>query len=141
MCNKFTEYGTVFAVGGLGYGFLEVAFRGFTHWTMLLTGGACFSFMYAADRLLPKTRLWTKALVCGVAVTEIEFIVGCLVNKICHMGVWDYSDRFSNIAGQICPEYSLLWVAVSLPALQLCRVLRNRLCGKNQKNAVRNGTV
>ena len=29
-----------FGVGAVAYGLIEVAVRGYTHWTMLLTGGA-----------------------------------------------------------------------------------------------------
>ena len=32
---------TVFLLGGCAYGLLEVLYRGHTHWTMLVTGGAC----------------------------------------------------------------------------------------------------
>ena len=38
---KVLEYGCVFAAGGLGYGGLELLWRGRTHWSMLLCGGVC----------------------------------------------------------------------------------------------------
>ena len=31
----------VFVLGGGAYGLMEILFRGHTHWTMLVTGGAC----------------------------------------------------------------------------------------------------
>ena len=38
---KVLEYGGVFTAGGLGYGGLELLWRGRTHWSMLLCGGVC----------------------------------------------------------------------------------------------------
>ena len=31
----------LFCFGALGYGAIEVTFRGHTHWTMLVAGGLC----------------------------------------------------------------------------------------------------
>ena len=128
--QKIREYGTVFTIGALGYGTLEILFRGHTHWTMLLTGGACFCFMYMTDRLIGEKSIFVRSLVCGAFVTETEFIVGCLCNKIADMHVWDYSDRPWSVMGQICPGFSALWIALSMPALLLCRFLRKRLSQK-----------
>ena len=36
--DKIKEYFVVFASGGIIYSLIEVVFRGFTHWTMTLTG-------------------------------------------------------------------------------------------------------
>ena len=37
--DKFKEYLIVFSSGGIIYSLIEVIFRGFTHWTMTITGG------------------------------------------------------------------------------------------------------
>ena len=36
----------VFVLGGAAYGMIEILFRGYTHWTMVLTGGACILTLY-----------------------------------------------------------------------------------------------
>ena len=36
----------VFALGSILYGLTEILWRGWTHWTMLLCGGICFTLMY-----------------------------------------------------------------------------------------------
>ena len=36
----------VFLLGGTAYGMMEILFRGYTHWTMVLTGGACILTLY-----------------------------------------------------------------------------------------------
>lgn len=40
--EKFKEYAAVCTVGSVGYSAIEVLWRGFTHWTMALTGGVGF---------------------------------------------------------------------------------------------------
>ena len=37
---------TVFLGGGIIYSLVEVVYRGFTHWSMTLTGGICLLIMY-----------------------------------------------------------------------------------------------
>ena len=36
----------IFLVGCVSYGMIEILFRGFTHWSMVLTGGACLVSLY-----------------------------------------------------------------------------------------------
>lgn len=43
----------MFLLGGCAYGLLEVLYRGHTHWTMLVTGGACvLTLFYLREWLL-----------------------------------------------------------------------------------------
>lgn len=117
----------VFIIGGLIYGLLELIWRGWTHWTMLICGGICFAIMYAigATRLAaPK-----KLILSAGAITAVEFITGCLVNLKWGMNVWDYSSCKFNLLGQICPSFTMLWLGLSAPGLALCRVLRGLLRG------------
>lgn len=39
----------IFILGGAAYGLLETLFRGYTHWTMVLTGGACVLTLYLLE--------------------------------------------------------------------------------------------
>ena len=36
----------VFSLGAASYGMMEMLFRGYSHWTMILTGGACVLTLY-----------------------------------------------------------------------------------------------
>ena len=45
----------------------------------------------------------------GVALTLIELIAGLIFIKGFHMKLWDYSDRWGNFHGLICPLFSLIW--------------------------------
>ncbi len=114
----------VFAIGAGLYGLIEILWRSHTHWTMLLCGGVCFTFMYFLNAAqLP---FWAKCLISAAAISLLELAVGYLVNIILGWAVWDYSDRPLNILGQICPLYSFFWLLLSAPALALCGLIKSR---------------
>ena len=100
-----------FLLGALGYGALEILWRGRTHWSMLLAGGACLCGIKKICRR--KQGLFSSALRCAGMITTAEFCIGMLVNR--RYAVWDYRGRRGNVLGQICPMYSILWFALSLP--------------------------
>ena len=45
---------TLFFVGAFGYGQIELLYRGYTHWTMLASGGVLLLVLHALDRVLPR---------------------------------------------------------------------------------------
>ena len=50
-------------------------------------------------------------ILMGAAMTLIEFIGGLsFVNK--SVKLWDYSDRWGNYKGIICPLFSMIWTAI-----------------------------
>ena len=101
----------VFLTGCFVYSLLEIASRGFTHWTMTLTG----------------TPLWQKCLIGSVIITSVEFTVGVIVNIILRWNVWDYSDMPFNVLGQICLPFTVLWFFLCIPAYYVCRTISRRL--------------
>jgi hypothetical protein len=40
--RKVKKYSLLFLIGAVGYGAIEVIWRGFTHWSMMIAGGLCF---------------------------------------------------------------------------------------------------
>ena len=124
--KKAAEYSGVFAVGGVGYGLLELLWRGRTHWTMLLAGGLCAQILYTLACRCPWRR-WQKCLAAGALITTVEFLTGVLVNLRLGWNVWDYSDRRFHLLGQICPLYTFLWTALSAPVLYLCARVEKKL--------------
>ena len=121
---KWKEILMIFCIGAVGYSVLEILWRGYTHWTMTLTGGFCFLAIYAINGRLEGAKLWKKCLAGAVSITAVEFAVGMLVNRVLLMDVWDYSNRFCTLFGQICLLYSVLWFFLCIPLDFLCRRLR-----------------
>jgi len=103
-----------FLFGGVGYGLIEVIWRGYTHPSMVITGGICFSMICAINNKLSKHSLFLRSAACTLGVTATEFCVGILVNRVFDMCVWDYSDKWMNLFGQICPLYCIFWFGLCL---------------------------
>jgi uncharacterized membrane protein len=116
----------VFSAGALGYGALEMLWRGRTHWSMLLLGGVCFVWIYWISNRL-HCALWKRWLLCGGAITVLEFLCGCLVNLRLGWAVWDYSGERWNLLGQICPRFALFWLLLSVPCCALARLIRKAM--------------
>lgn len=117
------EFVLVYLIGGMLYGLTELLWRGWTHWTMLLCGGLCFTLMYLIS--MSGIELVKKWVLSAAAITTVEFLTGCLVNLRLGWQVWDYSDMPYNLLGQICPQFLLLWLALSIPGVALCTALRS----------------
>ncbi len=73
--------------------------------------------LYAISLLPVNTgRAWLDAiiiiLIMGVVMTVIEYIAGLIFIKGMKIRLWDYSDRWGNIQGIICPLFSFFWLLV-----------------------------
>lgn len=51
-------------------------------------------------------------LIMGVVMTVIEYISGLIFIVGMKIKLWDYSDRWGNIQGIICPLFSFFWTVV-----------------------------
>lgn len=127
MFNKIKNL-TVFAVGAAGYTCAEIIWRGWTHWTMTLTGGLCVLGIHHINKK-SNAGFLVKTIESAGLITGIEFAVGCVVNKILKWDVWDYSEMPLNLCGQICPQYVLLWLPLAAVALGVS----NLFCEKKQE--------
>lgn len=120
----------LFSVGAMGYGLLEVLWRGYTHWSMLTAGGICFMFFSTLGEKLKNTALIIKAIIGGVFITIIELIFGIIFNIILKKNVWDYSKMPLNIGGQICALYSTFWIVLSIVFIPLAGMVTKKLSAK-----------
>ena len=119
--------------GGLCYGCLELLWRGNTHWTMVVMGGALFLVLGGLNEWLPwDMPLALQAVIGALVVTAAEFLAGMVLNIWLGMGIWDYSGLWGNVMGQICPEYSALWVLLSAVAIILDDWMRFFLWGEER---------
>ncbi|MDD5889629.1 MAG: hypothetical protein PUC69_03315 [Ruminococcus sp.] len=105
----------VFLIGGVTYAMIEIMWRGNTHWTMVLLGGLCFLTLYKLFGYMSNYSLMEKCVLGAIVITALEFVVGCIVNLIFHMNVWNYSRMPLNLSGQICILYSTLWGFLCIP--------------------------
>lgn len=127
MKNKFCCNACLFLIGGVIYGFIELLWRKRTHWSMILTGGLCFTVLYRLFKCLVSCPLRLKCVIGSAVITFIEFFAGFVFNFCLKLRVWDYSGCRWNLCGQICPLYSLLWGLLVLPIDALCRLIDKKL--------------
>ena len=114
----------IFFMGASGYGIIELLWRGYTHWTMLLVGGICFLALYYTYAHT-KINTFLKCLLGSLIITTIELISGIIINVKYRLNVWDYSLIPYNLYGQICLLYSIFWAFISYALVFLCKKLRN----------------
>ena len=123
--RQLDKYLILFDTGGLLYITMELAWRGWSHWTMFILGGLCFVCLGLINELMPwEMPLWQQVLIGAGIVTGLEFLTGCIVNLWLGWGIWDYSGMPGNILGQICPQFFALWVPISLAGIVLDDWLR-----------------
>lgn len=103
----------LFFLGAVGYPLMEILYRGRTHYSMALAGGAS-AILANGVRKLP-VNLPAKAALCGAGITGIEYACGLTWNRDFH--VWDYRHAPLNLNGQVCLPYTLLWCALSGAAI------------------------
>ncbi len=113
--KSLIKYVVLFLFGGLIYFLIEILWRGYSHWTMIILGGLCF----VAVGLINNVLSWNmvielQALIGAVLITSLEFVVGLIVNVELGWGIWDYSNVPFNFLGQICLPFSLLWYILSI---------------------------
>lgn len=52
-------------------------------------------------------------LIAGVLMTALEYVAGLIFIKGMKIKLWDYSKRWGNVQGIICPLFSFLWTLVA----------------------------
>ena len=129
MKGKICEYAIVYMIGSVGYCAIELLWRGYSHWTMTVTGGVRFMIIYLTNRMMRSYSVFKKCLVCAVDVTAIELMVGCIVNVLLGWNVWDYSDQPFSFMGQICPGFFALWFLLVLPVIIISDTMQKSIFG------------
>ena len=116
---------TLFFIGGIIYYLIEIAWRGYSHWTMFLLGGLCFICLGCINEAIPwEMPLWKQVAIGTTIITGLEFVTGCIVNLWLGWNVWDYSNAPLNILGQICLPYMILWMPLAVIGIILDDCLR-----------------
>lgn len=115
----------LFSIGAFLYLFIEIMYRGHTHWTMGILGGICFILVGLINEYLSRqTPLWIQAVFGSAIITCFEFMAGCILNLWLGLDVWDYSQMPFNLLGQICLGFSMAWIGLSVLAIILDDYLR-----------------
>jgi uncharacterized membrane protein len=129
--SLYLKYSFLFVTGGLLYNLLEIAFRGWSHWSMFVLGGVCFVCLGLINEIIPwEMPIWWQAVMGACMITTLEFVTGCIVNLWLELDIWDYSQMPGNFLGQICPLFFVLWLLISVAGIMLDDWLRYWLFGE-----------
>ena len=114
----------IFLIGSLGYGLIEILWRGFTHPSMLLAGGICFLAMTEIANYFTGFSDLKKSILSSFFITAVEMIIGVIVNIGLNLEVWDYSSLPFNILGQISLIYSFFWLILSFIIFKILKKIK-----------------
>ena len=131
------EYFTAFLFGAVIYFLAEIVYRGYSHITMFFAGGICFFIIYICEKYIPRMKLLYRCVLYAFMITAVEFVFGLVFNVWLKLNVWDYSCEPFNVFGQICPGFTLLWMALSVPAVWIAGKIR-RFFSNVSKNLIKN---
>ena len=119
LSRRISEILFIWALGGSAYYLLEIAFRGFSHWSMFALGGGVLLFCTMQGQAMRWSEpLWLQIVRAVLFVAALEFSTGIIVNKWLSLAVWDYSDQPLNLWGQICVPFTILFsglIAIAIP--------------------------
>lgn len=128
MLKKSVSFLILFLFGGICYAFLEVLWRGFTHWSMFVLGGLCYLLMAQLTvRCCGRLPLWFCCIASCTLITVLEFLTGCLVNLKLGWNVWNYADQPLNLMGQVCLGFTSIWFLLTIPVSELAFRMQQRL--------------
>lgn len=92
---------------------------------MFAAGGVCFLLLGGLEEAEPRLPQPARCVVGAGVITMVELAAGLLCNR--SFSVWDYRDLPGNFCGQICPQFTLLWMPLAFGAGYLYRFVRRRL--------------
>jgi len=129
--KKIFEYTILFIIGGFVYFFIELLWRGYSHWTMMIVGGIAFILLGQINsRYLEWEMPFVEQMfISGFVITTVEFIAGLILNIWLKFDIWDYSEIKYNLLGQVCLSYFALWQFLSPVGIILHDVLCWKLFG------------
>lgn len=140
MCNLYyiksiLKYIVLFLVGGFIYYFLEIVYRGYSHFSMIIVGGICFLFIGSINNILKyNPPLLLQMFISAIGITSIEFLSGIIINLWLSLNVWDYSNIPFNLFGQVCLKYTVIWFFLSLAAILLDDFIRWKFFREDMPN-------
>jgi uncharacterized membrane protein len=115
---------TIYTFGSIFYSLIEIYTRGFTHWTMVISGGFTFVIIYLTSIKLSNKPYSLQITVYTLIITAVEFTLGFVLNTVLKMDIWSYADKPYNLLGYICLYNCLLWLLLSMPCALFCSFFR-----------------
>lgn len=131
----------LFMIGSLLGVLIEGVFCLFIHghWethTVAVWGPFCIIYgigaviLYIGAILMKDKSYVLQFFVFAVVITVVEYLCGALLKYGLYMQAWDYSKRFLNIDGLVCPAFSIGWGIAGVAFSKWCVPILRRLFSK-----------
>lgn len=116
--KDFMKYLILFITGYCMYIAIEITFRGYSFVWMGIVGAIDFILIDRInDRISWCMDLTLQGLIGSAIITLSELIIGLLDKFYLHLNMWDYSSLPGNFLGIICPQFSFIWILLSIIAI------------------------
>ncbi len=127
----------IFVMGAL-YMVLEGFWRGWTNISMLVVGGLCGFFIGRLNEYptFYNRKMWEQCIIGTIIVLVVEFTSGMILNVWLGLHIWDYSNTWGNLHGQICIPYAVLWFLLVPTVIYADDYLRFMLFGEEKPMGV-----
>lgn len=70
-----------------------------------------FDFSFIASKTL---QIVFEIVIMVISMVLLEYVTGIIFIKWLKVKLWDYSDRWGNIQGIVCPAYTFLWTTIAI---------------------------
>lgn len=131
MRRVLAETFTIFAVGAVGYGAIEVLVRGHSHISMAVLGGVSMIAIHLlGDDRRDGASFIGLLTMSALFITACEFLAGEILNVGLKMHIWSYCKTPLNIDGVICLRYSVCWVFLSVFGFVVDDLVRWKIFGE-----------
>lgn len=117
----------IFLIFGSIYIIIELLYRGHTHYSMFMIGGICGVLIGLINDNTPDMPLLPQCILGTIIITIIELLSGLFLNIYLGLNIWDYSNQPFNFMGQICPQFSIIWCALSVLVIYIDDWLKEKI--------------
>jgi uncharacterized membrane protein len=121
---------------GLVYMGIEVLYRNYTHWTMMICSGLAVSIIGLFDEDKRKSlKIYQQCFIGMVIATLCELITG-LTTRHFGLTIWDYSNEWMNYKSIICPLFSLVWFTITPLGIFIDNFIRYKFFKEEKKDGL-----
>lgn len=124
---------------GMVYFVIEGIWRipkgGYANISMFVVGGFC-GLLTGSINQIPRfynMSVWKQSVIGTFIVLAVEYISGYILNIKMGLAIWDYSNMYFNVNGQICFEFAVLWFFLMPAAIWLEDWIRWRFWGEGEE--------
>lgn len=137
--NRIFKVLAIWFVLGMCYFTLEGIYRipkgGYANIAMLFVGGLCGVLVGSINQIpkFYKMAVWKQAVIGTALTLVVEYVSGYILNIKMGLDIWDYSDMYFNLNGQVCFEFAVIWFLLMPTAIWLEDYIRFKFWGEGEK--------